>query len=94
MLMEEGPGPDSQFIEVETDAGQSVQAGEWIERTDGYALRICAADVLPREGLTEVLAAHRLTTPRQCLCGERTPGEWTDTWHADHVAGAILDAQR
>lgn len=29
------------FVEVETDDGRSINAGEWIERTDGlWALRI------------------------------------------------------
>ena len=36
------PGPDpGRFVEVETDGGRSINAGEWIERTDGlWALRI------------------------------------------------------
>lgn len=36
------PGPVSgRFVEVETEAGVSLRAGEWIERPDGYwALRI------------------------------------------------------
>jgi len=36
------PGPESgRFVEVETDGGYGVNAGEWIERTDGlWALRI------------------------------------------------------
>lgn len=41
------PGPEAgRFIEVETDDGKSVNAGEWIERDDGtWALRIrCLPD--------------------------------------------------
>ena len=36
------PGPDAgRFVEVEDDAGRSVDVGEWIERHDGFwALRI------------------------------------------------------
>lgn len=36
------PGPDpGRFVEVEDEAGQSVDVGEWVERSDGYwALRI------------------------------------------------------
>jgi hypothetical protein len=36
------PGPESgRFVEVETDNGHSINAGEWIERPDGlWALRI------------------------------------------------------
>lgn len=36
------PGPESgRFVEVETDDGRSINAGEWIERPDGlWALRI------------------------------------------------------
>jgi len=36
------PGPKSgRFVKVETDDGKSINAGQWIEREDGYwALRI------------------------------------------------------
>ena len=36
------PGHESgRFVEVETDDGKSINAGEWFERPDGYwALRI------------------------------------------------------
>lgn len=36
------PGPNSgRFVEVEDEAGRSVDVGDWIERRDGYwALRI------------------------------------------------------
>lgn len=40
------------------------------------------------------LAAHRLTTPRQCACGERASydedGEYDPDWHSKHVAPALL----
>ena len=38
------PGPEGpRFIEVETDGGRSIRAGEWQERPDGsWALRIAA----------------------------------------------------
>jgi len=36
------PGPESgKFVEVETDDGKSINAGEWIKREDGFwSLRI------------------------------------------------------
>jgi len=36
------PGPEpGRFVEVETDDGKSINAGEWIEREDGlWSLRI------------------------------------------------------
>jgi hypothetical protein len=36
------PGPNSRrFVEVEDEAGKSVDVGDWVEREDGYwALRI------------------------------------------------------
>lgn len=30
IVMSKGPGPDSEFIEVEDDEGASVKVGEWI----------------------------------------------------------------
>ena len=34
-------GPPSRFVEVETDDGESINVGEWIERNDGlWSLRI------------------------------------------------------
>ena len=38
------PGPEAgRFVEVETDDGASINAGEWIDRGDGlWALRITA----------------------------------------------------
>jgi len=38
------PGPESgRFVEVETDDGKSINAGQWIERSDGFwVLRITA----------------------------------------------------
>ena len=39
------PGPEAgRFVEVETDDGKSINAGEWIKRPDGlWALRIVPA---------------------------------------------------
>jgi hypothetical protein len=36
------PGPESgRFVEVEDEAGRSIELGEWVERPDGYwALRL------------------------------------------------------
>ena len=50
------PGPVcGRFVEVETDDGRSINAGEWIDRGDGmWALRITE---LPAEGETEFVAA-------------------------------------
>ena len=37
----DGPPESGRFIEVETDNGESINAGEWIDRGDGmWALRI------------------------------------------------------
>jgi hypothetical protein len=36
-----GSGPEPSFVEVEDEHGYSIQAGEWIDRGNGYcALRI------------------------------------------------------
>lgn len=45
-----------------------------------------------RAQLADALAVHRLTTPRQCLCGWRDTDDWPDTEdaHARHVAAALL----
>lgn len=47
------PAPESgRFVEVETDDGKSINAGEWIERKDGlWALRITQLpkDASPQE---------------------------------------------
>ena len=42
ILFDGPPAPESgRFVEVETDDGKSINAGEWIERDDGlWALRI------------------------------------------------------
>lgn len=46
IVMEQPPGPDSQFIEVETDDGRSIRAGIWLQRPDGFwSLRLTAADI-------------------------------------------------
>jgi hypothetical protein len=42
VIFDAPPGPESgRFIEVETDSGLSIRAGEWLQRQDGnWALRI------------------------------------------------------
>lgn len=35
IVMSEGPGPNSQFIEAEV-MGKSVNVGKWFKRDDGY----------------------------------------------------------
>lgn len=41
ILLRRPPGPDSDFVEVETDDGHSVSVGEWTHHPDGlWALRI------------------------------------------------------
>lgn len=35
VVMEQPPGPTSQFVEVEDTRGRSVGIGEWVERPDG-----------------------------------------------------------
>jgi hypothetical protein len=48
-----GPGNDCVFVEVETDDGRSVKAGEWSQRQDGYwALRLSNSITSP--GSSEV----------------------------------------
>lgn len=53
------PGHEAgRFVEVETDDGRSIDAGEWIERPDGFwALRITE---LPDQSLQ--------TDPKRCPC--------------------------
>lgn len=47
IVLTHGPGPDADFVEVETDDGRSVRVGQWITRPDGLvALRITAADLI------------------------------------------------
>ena len=43
------PGPNpGRFVEVEDEAGRSIDVGKWVERPDGYwALRIPIATDLP-----------------------------------------------
>jgi hypothetical protein len=45
------PGPEAgRFVEVETDDGKSINAGQWSQRPDGlWALRIIA---LPSKGIS------------------------------------------
>ena len=46
IVMSEPPGPESHFVEVETDDGRSVAVGQWLDRGDGtWALRISADDI-------------------------------------------------
>ena len=57
-------GPPShesgRFVEVETDSGESINVGEWIERKDGYwALRI---DKLPVDIEAEITGRIRRVT--------------------------------
>ncbi len=41
IVMAKPPGPDTDFVEAETDDGKGINAGEWSEREDGlWALRI------------------------------------------------------
>ena len=49
------PGPDAgQFVEVETDTGESISIGEWIDRKDGYwALRIAKLPAPPEQEDTD-----------------------------------------
>jgi hypothetical protein len=46
-----GPGNDCVFVEVETDDGRSVKAGEWSQRQDGHwALRLSNSITSPGSG--------------------------------------------
>ena len=49
------PGPDAgQFVEVETDTGESISIGEWIDLKDGYwALRIAKLPAPPEQEDTD-----------------------------------------
>jgi hypothetical protein len=38
--------------------------------------------------LTDLIAAHRLTTPVQCACGERFVAAWAPRW-AEHLAAVV-----
>ena len=56
-----GPGNDCVFVEVETDDGRSVKAGEWSQRQDGYwALRLSNSITSP--GSSEVTDDDLRTT--------------------------------
>jgi len=54
------PGPDAgQFVEVETDTGESISIGEWIDRKDGYwALRIAKLPAPPEQEDTDENSSH------------------------------------
>lgn len=49
-----------------------------------------------RDRLAEVVATHRLVTPRQCFCGDREPYDERDAgfhrpeWHVAHALSALL----
>uniref|UniRef100_A0A6M3L6N6 Uncharacterized protein n=1 Tax=viral metagenome TaxID=1070528 RepID=A0A6M3L6N6_9ZZZZ len=60
ILFDGPPGPVSgRFIEVETDEGRGINAGEWIERPDGlWAMRI---QELPED---ELGRGHEVLTRR------------------------------
>lgn len=46
LVFRDPPGPDSSLVEIETDDGQSVIAGRWQKRGDGYhVLRITAEEI-------------------------------------------------
>jgi hypothetical protein len=50
VILDGPPGPEAgRFIEIETDDGRSIRAGEWYQRPDGYwALRLaCRAAQVP-----------------------------------------------
>lgn len=50
IVMSEPPGPDSQFVEVETDKGVGLKVGEWVKQPDGYwALHIEGAELVELE---------------------------------------------
>ena len=48
VIFDAPPGPEGgRFIEVETDDGRSIRAGEWLKRQDGnWALRLMQADAI------------------------------------------------
>ena len=35
IVLREGPGPESDFVEVEDDAGRSIRIGEWVRYGNG-----------------------------------------------------------
>lgn len=50
IVVAEPPGPTSQFVEVENDAGRGVRVGEWSTAANGFGrLRITGADL---QGMT------------------------------------------
>lgn len=59
IVLTEGPGPTSQFIEVETDDGRSVSVGTWSTGDQGYArLRITLDDLLPDPNYCPTCGVH------------------------------------
>jgi hypothetical protein len=54
------PAPDGpRFVEVEDDAGKSINAGEWSKRADGYWVLKCDRIAAPKRtipGMEDVLA--------------------------------------
>jgi hypothetical protein len=53
VVLADPPGPDSCFVEVETDNGRSVKVGHWRRRDDGtWALH------LTRHDLTDPVGRH------------------------------------
>ena len=57
----------SRFVEVENDHGESIRAGEWIKRADGYwALRI---DEIPHQARDHVHDARGVDPDTCARCG-------------------------
>jgi len=45
IVLARGPGPESDFVEIEDSEGRSIRMGEWIDRDDGLvSLRIPIED--------------------------------------------------
>lgn len=68
------PGPEAgRFVEVETDAGRSINVGEWRKRSDGlWALRIAKDDIDKRielEALLTVRAGYEAENAHRMACG-------------------------
>jgi len=58
------PSPESgRFVEVENDAGESVNAGEWLHRKDGL-WELIIAGVLPTPPAAQV--AEQVNAPAEC----------------------------
>ena len=68
------PGPEAgRFVEVETDAGRSINVGEWKKRSDGlWALRIVKDNIDKRIGLEALLtirAGYEAENTHRLNCG-------------------------